>query len=401
MKIKDSVKMIGLLSILLISLTAGLLITKPEVNKQEDIQEIEPVKKDTYLNSIKNNDNAPQEVIDVITTYMDAYFKSISELELVDTTELFSNELISNLNKYAVSLQIDVRKLYDFDFKMDKASYDLVIESCVKDNNTYTIDILESDSFFFNFLEGVESNEYDIEVSFVIEKVDDTYKIKDINKEQDYITFFKEENPTSVEDLETIYNSYFEKLTEKIEERYELKQDALAFPYVIDKTYSKPYNRTAALEYLNMYYHSRNDDYYDFSSLGGNCQNFGSQVINYAGIDMDLTDEVWKFYSDELDESSNMAGRSSSWTSVPNFYQYVKHNKNGGIIGDVGINLFYGEVGDIIQVGYNKEYIHTTVISKVIGQHILVSANTTDCKDYPIEAYLYPHIRLIKILGSN
>lgn len=400
MKIKASVKMIGLLSLLLIVLTVGLIITKPTDKVIEDVIE-EPIKKDTYLNSISNDSNAPQEVIDLIIKYMDAYYKSISELELVDTSDLFSNELISNINKYAVSLQIDTRKLYDFDFKMDKAYYDLTIESCIEDNNSYQVKLLESDTFCFNFLQGIESKDFDIETSFVIEKINDEYKIKDLSKEQDYLTFFKEENPTSIEDIETIYNSYFETLSEKIDNNKGLKIDALTTPYVTDKQYEISYDRNKALEYLNKYYHSRNDEFYDFSSLGGNCQNFGSQVVNYTGIKMDLEDEIWKFYSDELDETDNASGRSSSWTSVPNFYQYVKHNKNGGVVGDTGINIFYGEVGDIIQVGYNKEYIHTTVISKVIDQHILVSANTTDCKDYPIEAYLYPHIRLIKILGSN
>ena len=400
MKIKASVKMVSLLSLLLIVLTVGLIITKPTDKVIEDVIE-EPIKKDTYLNSISNDSNAPQEVIDVIIKYMDAYYKSISELELVDTSDLFSNELISNINKYAVSLQIDTRKLYDFDFKMDKAYYDLTIESCIEDNNSYQVKLLESDTFCFNFLQGIESKDFDIETSFVIEIINDEYKIKDLSKEQDYLTFFKENNPTSLEEIENIYNSYFETLSEKIDNNKGLKIDALTTPYVTDKQYAISYDRNKALEYLNKYYHSRNDEFYDFSSLGGNCQNFGSQVINSTGIKMDLEDEIWKFYSDELDETDNASGRSSSWTSVPNFYQYVKHNKNGGVVGDTGINIFYGEVGDIIQVGYNKEYIHTTVISKVIDQHILVSANTTDCKDYPIEAYLYPHIRLIKILGSN
>ena len=70
------------------------------------------------------------------------------------------------------------------------------------------------------------------------------------------------------------------------------------------------------------------------------------------------------------------------------------------MVADVNVNLYYAQPGDIILVG-NNGLAHTVIVSKVVDGHILVNSNSIDMKDYPIEAYTYTTIMLIKILGCN
>ena len=394
--------MIIILLVMLIGSTIGLLMTREDKVIEDDPQDITVDVIDSYARFIDNRCELSEDVVNVIKEYCEKYYKSLSNLELENCDDLFSNEISKNISNYAESLQINVRKLYDFDFKCDKAYFDLVIDSYYIDGNDYIIDVLEDDTFYFNFLNGIESKQCGIEVKFVIDK---DLKIKRIDKLQDYWIFFDDGEdvyPSSVDEIITTYNKYLEIITDNIYENEYDKKMAKQVVYVADKTYAHAYDRYKAVEYLDTYWHKRNDEYFDFSDLGGNCQSLASQAIHYAGIEMDVEgDRVWKYYSDALDNSNEKSGRSSSWASVYHFYQYAKRNNDGGLVADTGINKFYGEPGDIIQVGYNKEYIHTTMISKVVDDHILISANTTDAKDYPIEAYLYPYVRLIKILGYN
>ncbi len=70
------------------------------------------------------------------------------------------------------------------------------------------------------------------------------------------------------------------------------------------------------------------------------------------------------------------------------------------MICDPDVNIYYAEPGDLILVG-NGEVAHTVIVSKVVDGHILVNSNSIDMKDYPIEAFTYTTVKLVKILGSN
>ena len=105
-------------------------------------------------------------------------------------------------------------------------------------------------------------------------------------------------------------------------------------------------------------------------------------------------------YDPEIDESEVKSGRSKSWVHVSSFYDYALNNTGFGLLADVDVNLYYAEPGDIIIVG-NGELAHTVIVSKVVDGHILVNSNSIDMKDYPVDAYTYTTVKLIKILGYN
>jgi len=387
-----------LLLVLFISLTSGLYLR----NKYEEKKASEIIENDTqeeviipehYANTINNKAKVDQEIIDLICKYNDAYFKSIYSLEFNDVSELFASEVECAVANCANKLLVETRKLYDADYSMSNAYYDLDINEVYTDGNNTYIYLTEDDTFFFNFLDNVESKAYDIEIEFSIVNIAGEYKITSVDKIQDYYVMFTNDNPTSISQVENRYNSLYQEIKAAIENDKNLRLQASNNPYNNNKVISDSYNRDKAKAYMDKYLLKSNDDFYDYSDEGGNCQNYASQCINAGGVDMDYEDEEW--YYEEPDDYS------SSWTGVKWFYDYIKNNENDGIVGDVDCNLYYGQIGDVIQVGYDDEYKHTTIISNVINGEILVNSNSVDLKDYPINAYAYPLKRLIKILGSN
>ena len=375
--------------LLLAFMTGGLLLSR-EKQKEEPEEEVVVIP-DNYENNIVNSCSLPTSILNVIIDYTNAYYKSLYTLEYVDTSDLFCYEMSAVLSEYATKLQIDSRKLYDYDFSMSDAHYDLKITDYYSSNGVYYVDVLQNDTFYFKYLNGIESNAYGIEITYAITLDGSDYKIKYIDKVQDYWVIF--DDPISTDEIIDIYNTTLASISSSI--------NAKQASYTPSSNWIHQYNREKAREYIDAYYHDRNDEYYDFTNIGGNCQNYASQAIYYAGIPMDLQDEVWKYFDSENDDSCDKTGRSSSWTGVVEFYNYCKDNEEGGIVADVNVPLQYGEVGDVIQVGFNNCFRHTTIISKVVDGHILVNSNSVDLHDYPVEAYVYPLVRLIKILGYN
>ena len=361
-----------------------------EINIIEEKVE-EDIIPSTFINKINNSNNVDKDVLNLITNYLDKYYLSLYTLKMQDFSSLFSNDNIMKLNDAAIKLVIETRKLYDFDFTMGDAHYDITIINYKNDSNKYYVDFLEDDYMNFSFLSGICSESYDILNNIVVEKINGEYKIVDYYKEQGfYIMFFDNKDVGSIDDL---YNFYYERLKRTIDNENFQKQNAINSSYQTDKEYDVKYNRDSALEYLNKYYHIRNENTYDFSDEGGNCQNFASQVLIAGGMLMDYdSDEEWYY-----DNSSN---HSSSWVSVPYFYDYCLENSGSGLVCDLNNNIYYAAKGDIIQVGLD-EVSHTTIVNDIVDGHILLSSNSIDMKNYPLEAYSYPTRKLIKILGSN
>lgn len=407
MKIRSNI----LMSLLLIAmLTMTLLGAMGVKNRKEEKPEPEPVDDkpvtdvipNSFKGTIKDEYGVPVEVMKTITSYMDAYYMSLAKLETQDVSGLFSSDKMASISEKAISLLVDVRKLYDFDMHIYGGHYDLKVINYREENEKYRVDILEDDYLNFAYLNGIESSAYDIENYFVI---DSDYKISDLEKVQGYYLSFYDEKEKS---LDEVYNYFMRQLKDMIEYNTEvLWKKAQSAPYQSKLSYKNGYDRSKASEYSYKYYHDRNPIWYNFTDEGGNCQNYASQSMLEGGIVMDNEGEQqWKCYIEdpqydpEINEEETAYGRSRSWVNVGFFYEYAKNNEGKGMVADTKVNLYYLEPGDIIIVG-NSSLAHTVIVSKVVNGHILVNSNSIDMKDYPIEAYVYTNITPIKILGSN
>ena len=165
-----------------------------------------------------------------------------------------------------------------------------------------------------------------------------------------------------------------------------------------------PYNRFAAVEYAREWAYDRNPDFYDFSSLGGDCTSFASQCL-FAGTGiMNFTPEVGWYYLNAND-------RSASWTGVEYFYRfltsnYVNPQTFAGGVGD-GAGPFAQvtplpetEIGDFLQLGrMDGAFYHTLVVVGFDGDTPLVAAHTNDAYNRPLTSYSFARLRCLHILG--
>ena len=410
MKIKSRVLMVMILTgMLLLTLIGSLNLDKNEKPEEEPVEESQnqetqvPV---SFKGAVKDEYGVPSQVMKVITDYMDAYYRSVYTLEVCDFSPYFDNELMTRICDRAVTMVVESRKDYDFDFTMNKAHYDLEIIDYENSGNEYKISVLEDDYMSFAFLDGIESQTFDVENYFTIVSTDDGYKIRDLDKVQGYYaTYYDAE---SVEEVNETYDFYIKQLKDMHAYNNEvLKVKAEEKPYISSKDYTKAYDRTKAVAYADQYYHERNPKWYNFTDEGGNCQNYASQCMLEGGIEMDFKgDEQWKCYIEdpewdpEINEDETAYGRTRSWVNVNYFYNYAKWNEGKGMAAETNVNLYYAQPGDIIIVG-NGGLAHTVIVSKIVDGHVLVNSNSIDMKDYPVEAYTYTTVMVIKILGSN
>lgn len=361
----------------------------------------------SFEGNIKNSENVPEEILDVVNRYLTSYFTQMCFLEEIDDSNLFCSDYYASLSNYANKLVVESRKLYDFDFTMNNAHYDYEVTSYYRDGQDYVVEISEDDYYNFNFLNGIESSCYDIFSKIKVRNVEGQYKISYLYKEQGFYMMF-DDNATSINDLPSLYNRYYKELSNTINKEKNDKKSLLNTTYVTNKTFNTDYNRIDAVNYSYQFCNSRNPKWFNYDTTGGNCQNYVSQCLYAGGIDMDCYGEdQWKQYGFEndveIDLSQKPTGRTASWIQVLYFNSYARNNTGFGLVAEELDNCYYAEPGDVIQVGYkdSKNMEHSTIVSKVIDQHILVNSNSLDMKDFPIEAYTYPYRVLIKIIGSN
>ncbi len=408
MKIRSNILMsLLLIAMLVMTLFGAMNVKNREKEKPEETPPVEDIPvsdvlPDSFKGQISDDFGVPEQVMKTIADYMDGYYLSLCKLETADISELFENEKMAKISEKAISLLVNVRKMYDFDLSLKGGHYDLKVTGYRNENGRHYVDILEDDYMYFAFLNGIESSSYDIENSFVI---DENNKIIDLEKVQGYYLTFYDEKEKSVDE---VYDYYINQLKDLTDYNMEvLRRKAQSKPYESKLSYGVAYDRSKAVSYSNQYYHERNPKWYNFTDEGGNCQNYASQSMLEGGILMDNEGEAqWKCYIEdpefdpEINEEETASGRSRSWVNVEYFYEYARDNEGKGLVADVNINSYYCEPGDIVIVG-NASLAHTVIVSKVVDGHVLVNSNSIDMKDYPLEAYVYTNIMAIKILGYN
>ena len=194
----------------------------------------------------------------------------------------------------------------------------------------------------------------------------------------------------------TATDGRLQQLLRAIERRQLQRQETVQVTLTCDH----PYDRTAAEQYMRQYDHQRNSRWYAYDDVGGNCMNFGSQVLLAGGIPMDEEGgSKWYWHGQNT--------LDLSWINVGRFYSYARENRGYGLVADTEANYYTGEVGDILILGPDGGHNHTTVISGIVrneaGETVdyLLCSNTTNYTDFPAGAYYYTSHRLVKIYGWN
>jgi len=171
---------------------------------------------------------------------------------------------------------------------------------------------------------------------------------------------------------------------------------------------------------------ARNPRFYDYSAIGGDCQNFGSQCIWYGlggvndasmidgkyfpMVDNGKTDpRSWYSTSIKYDTPNTYV-----WTGVDHFDDYIDDSGYNiqGPYGTIYSGIAYAERGDLIQIRANStsDYHHTYVVYGVQGtagsrtkDDIWISAHTTDRENQKLSdfcTYSLSNMRTIHIIGT-
>lgn len=133
------------------------------------------------------------------------------------------------------------------------------------------------------------------------------------------------------------------------------------------------YQKDKAIEYAEKYALTYNKQYENFDENGGDCTNFVSQAVNYAGIPLSST---WKPYS-------------NSWVRVKELRDYLIYNNLAYEI----TNLNYQCVGCIIQFfsPIKNKWAHSAIITHKLSNTFLYCCHSFDKLNYPL-SYVYPSI---------
>jgi hypothetical protein len=266
-------------------------------------------------------------------------------------------------------------------------------------------------------MNNIASKSYNIKNTMTLKKVNNSYKIVDYEKVDDFYNMINDNYDKSGKsidvvksDLDALKTSVLLTVNSQIsasEEEYTAYVNGNVDESI---TCDHPYDRDKAAAYAKKWVNNRNNDEWDaYDSYGGNCNNYASQAIFTGGIPMDYTGPItkqWKYYGGNVIDTATNTGRSYSWTGVNQFYQYASTNEGYGMCAKVDVNIYLAEPGDIIQVGSDGAWKHTVIVVDVIKNEgkivdILINSNSIDRENYPVSAYNYANKRLIKIYGWN
>ncbi len=156
------------------------------------------------------------------------------------------------------------------------------------------------------------------------------------------------------------------------------------------------YSRQKVYEYAKKWAFSRNPQYYNFDSVGGDCTSFVSQCI-YAGANvMNYSKQNGWYYI-------NGNNKSPSWSGVEFLYNFLTTNKLQGPYG-MEVNQNQIEIGDIAQLSFDgKKFAHSLIIVKIENKldldKIYISSHTFDSFNKKISEYIFQKIRFIHIDG--
>lgn len=124
MKIRSNILMsLLLIAMLVMTLFGAMNVKNREKEKPEETPPVEDIPvsdvlPDSFKGQISDDFGVPEQVMKTIADYMDGYYLSLCKLETADISELFENEKMAKISERAISLLVNVRKMYDFDLSL-------------------------------------------------------------------------------------------------------------------------------------------------------------------------------------------------------------------------------------------------------------------------------------------
>lgn len=382
----------------------------------------------------------PDEISQLLLNYYKERYESTGSLNYRSLGGYFNTDniygrLYSGFSDTTLEYLIYARQCHDADLSYDKASFTVNVEKSQVESGVYKIKYTLSESLSFVIC-SVQSKSCGKEIDAEISKGSDgSYRFDVLAEDTDvnilveecvmnYIGYdydkyyLKDMYVPDTLDTEKMYSSILKTLKAQAESNVAKQKKMLSaynkkpYKYKSSITAQHTYNRAKALSYAYSWANGekvvRNPKYSDYSIYGGNCQNYVSQVIFATGVPMDWTGKrQWKWFDDNINLNEEPKGRTGSWSGTEYFYNYCKKNTGKGLVAELGANIFSAQPGDVIQYVVNGWAHHSVIVTDVVHDKngnvvdLLINSNTTDRVNFPMSAYGYTDIRLIKIIGYN
>ena len=328
------------------------------------------------------------EHLTLMENFMSAWYTPLAEFGDPVFDALFTKYEDADSHGDALRTLIAIRRAALTDLRMDSVNYTLTITKVKLQSDGYLrVEADENTIMRFAATPDTDSVLYDLPHIFIFDNDSLTIAHHEAD-DNPYFSYNRGED--------TDYDAEIQRILRSIERR----QLTCAEQSTVTINCDHPYDRDAALEYLYEYCGKRNPQWCAYDEVGGNCMNFGSQVLLAGGIPEDERGEEEWYWDGQND-------LDLSWINVGRFYDYCCDNDGFGLVADTEAGYYTGEVGDVLIVGFNGDHRHTTIISDIVrdkkGNTVdyLISCNTTNYRDFPASAYYYTFHRLIKIYGWN
>lgn len=375
---------------------------QPEAKPQENDQSQQQTPPDeSFFTSVSGRVEDPdglltEEQKQLMTRLLNDWYTDIALFDEPQMDVLFADEKDAAMHEASIRTLTAIRQQALTDLRMKDVDYTLTVTraepSAEEDAAEGQIHIEADETTVMHFAAtpDVDSRMYDVPHIFELVPSDDGgWLIKHHEADDNpYFSLTYEEGAAA--------DARLPQLLRAIERRGLQRQETVQVTLTCDH----PYDRAAAEQYMRQYDHRRNDRWHAYDDVGGNCMNFGSQVLLAGGIPMDEEGGSKWFWRGQND-------LDLSWINVGRFYSYARENRGYGLTADTEANYYTGEVGDILILGPDGGHNHTTVISGIVrneaGETVdyLLCSNTTNYTDFPAGAYYYTSHRLVKIYGWN
>lgn len=375
---------------------------QPEVKPQENDQSQQQTPPDeSFFTSVSGRVEDPDGLLtekqkQLLIRLLNDWYTDIALFDEPQMDALLTDEKDAAMHEASIRTLTAIRQQALTDLRMKDVDYTLTVtragpsaEADAAEGQIH-IEADETTVMHFAATPDVDSRMYDVPHIFELVPSDDGgWLIK--HHEADDNPFF-----SLTYEEGTAADARLPQLLRAIERRQLQRQETVQVTLTCDH----PYDRAAAEQYMRQYDHQRNDRWHAYDDVGGNCMNFGSQVLLAGGIPMDEEGGSKWFWRGQND-------LDLSWINVGRFYSYARENRGYGLAADTEANYYTGEVGDILILGPDGGHNHTTVISGIVrneaGETVdyLLCSNTTNYTDFPAGAYYYTSQRLVKIYGWN
>ncbi|WKY46844.1 amidase domain-containing protein [Eubacteriaceae bacterium ES3] len=357
------------------------------------------------------------EILMPIENFFRVNFDDLSSLTSTDITTLFYEPEAENakLNQAALQYMIELRSGQSNDLTMSSYLCGLTFTDVSESYGEIEVSVLEDHTVNFSFLANTDSSSSGIEHYFTLVETAAGYMISEHYKEEDSFLMIEAAVDEGLEPYQAeqeLLNSAFDAVADNEAQKLGFN-NGMSQERITEA--ENDYDREAAVKYALKWVDPievvRNDSIYGvYDTYGGNCNNYISQCLFAGGIPMDTDGDLyeqWKWYGENVDAYQEDYGRSPSFTGVNEFYSYASYNSGYGLVAVVDDNLFSGQEGDILQYGYEDNWMHSVIVTNVVEDDsgdivdYLINSNTTDRINYPASAYGYPQMRIIKIVGWN